>query len=388
VYTVDKDSKLPNYGYRLLFTPSAAPVADDVTIYFSMDNRVAGYDLPDYSLVDKVQATKDTKKKEELEKMLELEEEARVRHGVHIDLEQSLMPDFMWSYLDPSLSFPTPPLLTGSYVGAVTNGGMFFSFNKFDTPVVVHGDYRFTGNVPAAMGQHGDMAYIGSDDYTLYALHIGNLRLYWRYLSGAPIHRTPAVTDRDVFVAPERRGLVRVDRDSGRERWRHRSGEQFLAVNQKYVYATDRFGKLLVLDYARGSELGHYDMSDYVLPLTNDLTDRIYFANHDGQILCLRQRDNVLPYRAKTLEKKKPEVKPPVKKEEKVPPPEPEPKVGGRPGDRRWQLAAGRLNYPPGADRRALVAYWEPRRSGRACLDVQSAICNPQSANAPCTRVP
>jgi hypothetical protein len=53
-----------------------------------------------------------------------------------------------------------------------------------------------------------------------------------------------------------------------------------------------------------------------VLPITNEWTDRIYFANHDGQILCLHHRDNIVPLRTKYALP----VKGPVKKlEKKVP---------------------------------------------------------------------
>jgi len=168
--------------------------------------------------------------------------------------------------------------------------------------------------VSGGMGQHGDMAYVGSDDYTLYALHIRDVALRWRFLGGAPIQRQPAVTDRDVYATPFGRGLYRLDRDSGRAQWRNLRAEQFLAVNQRFVYAADRMGQLLVLDYARGSELAHYDLSDYTIRISNEWNDRMYFAGQDGQILCLHHRDNLTPVRTKYTEVKKPPVKP---KEEK-----------------------------------------------------------------------
>jgi hypothetical protein len=59
---------------------------------------------------------------------------------------------------------------------------------------------------------------------------------------------------------------------------------------------------------------------DWGLHVPNDMTDRIYFAANDGQILCLRPRDSVKPLIMKTVVEAKPEEKkkrPEKKKEEK-----------------------------------------------------------------------
>ena len=189
------------------------------------------------------------------------------------------------------------------------------SLNRLSGELLADYEYQFNGGVSAPMGQHGEMAYIGCDDYMLYAMHIGNVALRWRFFGGAPIQRQPAVTDRDVFATPRGRGLYRVDRDTGSEQWRNHRAERLLAVNQRFVYATDRIGKLLVLDYQRGNEMAQYDLSDYTVPITNEWNDRLYFASQDGQILCLYQRDNLTPFRTKNVEIRRP-IKP--KEEKKI----------------------------------------------------------------------
>jgi outer membrane protein assembly factor BamB len=298
VFTLDKDSKLPHYGYRMHFAPSAMPVADEESIVLCFENRVSAYELPIWSLIDRARPEpKPDSKLPDADKH-----------------EESLQPEFLWSHLTANYHFEQPPQLTASQVGVVTTDGTFQSLTKFaEARDRVRYDYQFNRDVSTAMGQHGVMAYIGSDDFTLYALNMVNGRLMWRYLSGAPIRRQPVVTDRDVFVTSVGRGMARVDRDNGEPRWRNRQAEKFLAANQKFVYALDRRGRLLVLDHARGVEMAHYDMNRYVLPVSNELTDRIYFGNHDGQVLCLHMKDNIKPLVMKTLETKKP---PPLPKEE------------------------------------------------------------------------
>jgi hypothetical protein len=112
----------------------------------------------------------------------------------------------------------------------------------------------------------------------------------------------PEATDRDIFVSAQRTGLFRVDRDTGRSTWLNKQADSFLSTNQRFVYARDRSGLLLVLDYARGSTLAQFDMRDWLLSVPNDLTDRIYLANTDGQIICLRNRSEKMPLRNKTFD--------------------------------------------------------------------------------------
>ncbi len=120
------------------------------------------------------------------------------------------------------------------------------------------------------------------------------------------------MTDVDVFVSGHRKGLYRVERATGRPNWLNEQADRFLSTNQKFVYALDRSGALLVLDYARGTTLAQYDVRDWLVPVPNELTDRFYLASHDGQILCLRNRSDKLPRYNKTFE-----VRLPPKTEEK-----------------------------------------------------------------------
>jgi hypothetical protein len=128
--------------------------------------------------------------------------------------------------------------------------------------------------------------------------------------------RQPAVTDRDVFFSATRAGLYRLQRESGRELWRNRDVSRFLAVNYRepteeekkaprdtirFVYAMGRAGQFHVLDGLRGTSLAEYDLRDWTLPVLNEWTDRVYLASNDGQIICLRHRDQLTPVFNKTV---------------------------------------------------------------------------------------
>ena len=67
------------------------------------------------------------------------------------------------------------------------------------------------------------------------------------------------------------------------------------------MYATDASGRLLVLDRNRGTQLAGYDPGDFVVPISNESTDRLYLASNDGLLLCLHDRDYAVPVRMKTV---------------------------------------------------------------------------------------
>src|SRR5262249_51568932 len=144
--------------------------------------------------------------------------------------------------------------------------------------------------VAAPPAQHGETAYLVSQDYSLYAVDTALGRLLWRFAASSPISRRPWVTDEDIYLAPDQGGLIRLERESGREIWRNTNAWRFLATNPKYVYAADRHERLLVLDRNRGAQLGIGDTRDFLAPIANPLHDRLFLGANDGLLVCLHDR--------------------------------------------------------------------------------------------------
>ncbi len=280
--TPNPKTKLTDYGFRLGGVASAMPVADDESVYLVFNSRVAAYVSPNFRLLEKLQ--KEGKWAGDLET-------ARGR--------EQLQPVLLWDYAVEGQHFFAPPIVSPTQVGAVTTDGLFISFDRFERKVRY--EFRFQGAVSAPAGQYDEVAYVPSDDFTLYALYMPTRYLMWRYMGGAPILRKPEVTDKDIFVSPEKVGMSRLNRETGRSLWTQRQAVRFLSASEKFVYAADRIGRLLVLDYARGSELARLDTSHWVVPVSNEWTDRLYLANHDGQIVCLRHNDLTQPVRTRTV---------------------------------------------------------------------------------------
>jgi outer membrane protein assembly factor BamB len=228
-------------------------------------------------------------------------------------------PLLLWEY-ESDTRLQSAPLLTTDFVFLVS-GGTFNAVAKPDSRLL----YRFPSglDLSAPLGQYGETAYVSSSDFGLHAFDIFAGRILWRFLGGGPILRTPAATDEDVYVTAERAGLYRLDRGTGLADWQNTSAERFVAANKKVVYATDASGRLLILDRTRGRRLGTYaGTRDFVVPISNELTDRLYLASNDGLLLCLHDRDYPTPLRMRTVEERKPTpapaeaIKAPPEKEE------------------------------------------------------------------------
>jgi outer membrane protein assembly factor BamB len=171
--------------------------------------------------------------------------------------------------------------------------------------------YHYAGDSPftAIPSQSEDAAYLATQDAHLYAVGIDSGKVLWRYASGRAVRRSPVpidvaggpTADRDLYVSAEGKGLARLNRDTGEPDWNVRQSDfnpdadRLLAVNPKFVYAADGGGRMLVLDRKNGRQLSRYDIRDFVFPVVNGASDRIYLAANNGLIVCLHDKDYAQP---------------------------------------------------------------------------------------------
>jgi outer membrane protein assembly factor BamB len=225
-----------------------------------------------------------------------------------------------WSYITESRVEKTP-LQIGDALLLPEADGTIEGVAK----VVSRVNYRVPLERAIALqpGQFGKTAYIAAQDSNLYAANIETGHVLWRFTDGAVYTRSPAVTDNLIFLATERKGLYCIGREDGDLKWRSSSGGRFIATNSKFVYAADRSDRFLVLDRERGTVLSTYDLREFVFPIANERTDRIYLAAHNGLLLCLHDRDYDKPLVIKK------DDKPPEKPGDK-----PDDKPGDKPGEK------------------------------------------------------
>lgn len=219
-------------------------------------------------------------------------------------LAVGIQPRFDWK-ISANVLVEHRPLQTGGTVFIPGGRGKVVGLVKGIVPGQRYNYVLADGPVIVPAGQHGEEAYVPSQDSNLYAVDIESGRTRWRFTTGTPVAYRPGVTDDDVFIATGRGVLRRLERVTGREVWQNADAARFLAANPKFVYAADRAGRLLVLDRANGRTLGSYDARDFVVPVSNDFTDRVFLAANDGQLVCLHDGD----YRTPLAMKKVPELR-------------------------------------------------------------------------------
>ena len=340
LYALERQTGALRWQYRLRDGVSSAPIADENLIFIATPpGNLDAYYLPRPDVraalpggspaAGDPKAVKDgydvvVEKKETVEerkqRMVAIMGESRSStssvsyltpsvRDASTEEETGPHPIQVWKHIS-SLRLEYPILYSGSYLMVPTPSGVVMTMSKLPKDNGSASEiYRFSSeasiSVPA--GHYEEFAYFGADDANLYAMQISNGKLRWRYTTGAPITRKPVVTEDDLFIVAGRKGMTRVDRTTGEAMWRipvhgrivedNAAADRFLAVNPKYVYATDVSGRLLVLDRRRGVQLSQYDVKDFVFPIENTITDRLYLAANNGLIVCLHDREYEKPIR-------------------------------------------------------------------------------------------
>jgi outer membrane protein assembly factor BamB len=198
--------------------------------------------------------------------------------------EQKLTPWYYQSYGRAMV----PPLATPeSFVWTTDSGHLYVGRGGENLGV------RFrleTGSDIVAPPAYGaQYVYVATDDGEVFSMHelTGNRR--WKYATGFPIARAPAVVGNKVYVTSDEPMLHCIDAEKGTGLWEAPHIKQFAAASANRVYAVDDLGSLVVLDASNGTVLGRIPTDSSTHALVNDQTDRIYLVSKDGVIQCLHE---------------------------------------------------------------------------------------------------
>lgn len=331
LYAVDRKTGQLRWDFEVPNALAAAPSADEERLYLCLGgNRFSVYDLPEV-----FRPLFPGQKRPEKPSAMPARESTP--YGARLTAIGGAserpsggtgpQPQFVWDFRADSRLEQAPILTNDLVVLAGTNGAFFVASKvqrqvpyEFQTGAAISAPVGFHSGVLEG-GQVSDMAYVASQDFNVYALDVTRGRILWRVTGGAPILKKPEVTDEDLYIAPEGAGLFRINRLTGETLWKNKAASRYLSSNKKFVYAVDRSNKLLIIDRALGSLRGSYDSHDFVVPISNEWTDRFFLAANDGLLFCLHDREYVAPVWTKTMPapKKPPEKKADDKKEEAAP---------------------------------------------------------------------
>jgi outer membrane protein assembly factor BamB len=321
LYALDRASGAVQWEHRLPGGVTASPVVDEDFIYIPVANgRLYSFLLPRMDLLALQAKGLVASEERPVSKIYEKNRLSTGNIGplssvraTSIPEETGAQPVKAWETVTGLLE--QPPLITRDSLLAVKPDGTAAGITKLTRDRAGVGDlYRFAADGPITVpaGQYGDMAYLGSQDRNVYALNINTGRVPWRFTAGQPVTREPVPLEKDVYVTAGPNGMTRLDRADGIALWRVPRGDRvlesnpeadrFLAANPKFVYATDRSGRLLVLDRRLGHKLSGYDFRDFTFPVVNDYTDRLYLASNHGLVVCLHDKEYRTPFRHRKLD--------------------------------------------------------------------------------------
>jgi outer membrane protein assembly factor BamB len=111
----------------------------------------------------------------------------------------------------------------------------------------------------------------------------------WKYATGYPVMRAPAVVGEKVFVTSDEPTLHCIDAKTGMGLWEAPHVKQFAAASAKRVYGVDELGALVVLDVTNGTLLGRMPIGAMTHALVNDQTDRVYLVSKEGMVQSLHE---------------------------------------------------------------------------------------------------
>jgi outer membrane protein assembly factor BamB len=349
VHALDRKSGQKQWELELPTSPITSPAVSDDRLYIILNpGTLAAYAMPNLKAAELASSRASAARQSEtiaaataagkpgaLQKATA--EPPRVRAGE--TQVATMAPVFLWD-VKAFTSVDQPPMVIPEAVVVVDTSGLFFSLSTR----IERQELPFTFEAPyvTPLGRLGDIAYLAAKDDTLYAVNLTTGRLEWRLVRGGQILYKPESTEEDIYISRLGDGMSRIDRATGEEMWRKTNGQAFryLASNKKFVYALDRGGRLIVVDRQLGSTLSTYDIRDYVFPISNEYTDRLYLGANDGLVVCLHDRDYATPLWHRKIEEPakpgKPGAKPAAKPMDDKPADKPTDKPGAddKPADK------------------------------------------------------
>lgn len=321
LFGLDRRTGVVRWEFATLSSPTAAPVADNDRVFLALlGGRLEAYLLQTATPAE-VAATPPVPGEPP-------PEQVGLGASAVPPAAAQRAPRYAWYWPAPE-RVERAPLLTPESLLVADQNGALTTLNR-ESPLVAN---VFQANAPlsAPIAGYGDVAYFATQDASVYAMRAFNGNVFWRYTARSPVLRRPAVTDQDVYIGGNVGGLSRLDRLTGEELWRFPEGDRFAAANPTFVYAVDRDYRLVVIDRLRGTVLSGIDARDWPVAISNEVTDRLYLAAHDGTLICLYDRNYPAPV---FMRRGEAAATPALTPRGEAPPPRPKATGEGQPGER------------------------------------------------------
>ncbi len=193
--------------------------------------------------------------------------------------------------LSVSCSFHIP-LMNGVFHADDAHTGVYLiypvdNYNNFGR---LHWKFKTGGKIFASPVVLDGIAYIGSEDSNLYAIHAVTGELIWKFKTGGAVSSTPAVYNNVIYFTSYDGYCYAADAITGKEIWKFKTG------GEKKVGAKGLWTMKPVDTYME--DLWDFFLSSPVVELNDDPV--VYFGSSDGNLYAVSAKNGSLKWKFKS----------------------------------------------------------------------------------------
>ncbi len=144
------------------------------------------------------------------------------------------------------------------------------------------------GRITADLVLSGNLLFVASEDYSLYAIDRVTGEIRWSYPAGLPLTKSPAATA-DVVYQPTPAGVVAIAAADGRERYQIPRVERFLVQMGKRTLFLDEPNTIVVVSSDTGVEQSRAKLTQAAQFITNPDGRRLFFSDRSGRLYALEE---------------------------------------------------------------------------------------------------
>ncbi len=191
------------------------------------------------------------------------------------------------------------PLVTEKTVSWSTDRGLMNVAAKYDGKSVAY-QLRADDAIVARPVHQSGMFYVTSLDGFVYAVDEDQGSVKWQVSTGAGISQSAQVFGGFVYVVNDNNELFKLDVKNGAtapgwEQPQQNIG-QIVGAGKKDIFVLDKIGNLKALNQNSGSVLSSVSFGSVDRILSNAQSDRLFVANRQGMIQCIREVSSPVPF--------------------------------------------------------------------------------------------
>lgn len=139
-------------------------------------------------------------------------------------------------------------------------------------------------------------------DQRVFRIHERTGRVEWQKVMTQPVLQPMVLIENNLFVTPLRAGTSLLEAEYGSEIWNNPNAMDFIAMTESYVFASDQYKNILVINRENGTTLSRMPLRDFTFRMRNDQNDRLYIATPDGIVVSIHEEGAKFPTYYKGVE--------------------------------------------------------------------------------------